>query len=62
MATSPSTSTPALATRGFGATEFREGADRVAETLKGRRPDGDLRERAGALATAFPLCADGALA
>ncbi|GAA2312548.1 serine hydroxymethyltransferase [Streptomyces hawaiiensis] len=52
--------TPALATRGFGATEFREVADIIAESLKGERPDGDLRERVGALATAFPLYADGA--
>ncbi|MFF5370609.1 serine hydroxymethyltransferase [Streptomyces sp. NPDC013187] len=52
--------TPALATRGFGATEFREVADIVAEALKGERPDDGLRERVGALATAFPLYADGA--
>ncbi|MFJ4541357.1 serine hydroxymethyltransferase [Streptomyces tibetensis] len=54
--------TPALATRGFGATQFREVADIIAEALKGEQPDDALRERVGALATAFPLYADGALA
>ncbi|MET8080736.1 serine hydroxymethyltransferase [Streptomyces sp. NPDC005303] len=47
--------TPALATRGFGATEFREVADIIAETLKGERPDDELRARVEKLATAFPL-------
>ncbi|MFC5218199.1 serine hydroxymethyltransferase [Streptomyces coerulescens] len=47
--------TPALATRGFGDVEFREVADIVAETLKGERPDDELRARVGKLAAAFPL-------
>ncbi|MFJ8593939.1 hypothetical protein [Streptomyces sp. NPDC093598] len=52
--------TPALATRGFGATEFREVADIVAEALKGEQPDDELRGRVGELAAAFPLSMDGA--
>ncbi|MFI7142579.1 serine hydroxymethyltransferase [Streptomyces massasporeus] len=52
--------TPALATRGFGATQFREVADIIAETLKGEQPDDALRERVGRLAAAFPLYLDGA--
>ncbi|GAA2813520.1 serine hydroxymethyltransferase [Saccharopolyspora taberi] len=50
--------TPALATRGFGRTEFTEVADIIAEALK---PDFDdaksksLRARVEALATSFPL-------
>ncbi|MGW2490432.1 serine hydroxymethyltransferase [Streptomyces sp. NPDC001606] len=47
--------TPALATRGFGAAEFREAADIVAEALKGGRPDGELRARVEKLTSAFPL-------
>lgn len=47
--------TPALATRGFGETEFREVADIIAETLKGERPDDELRARVEKLAAAFPL-------
>ncbi|MER5578459.1 serine hydroxymethyltransferase [Streptomyces massasporeus] len=52
--------TPALATRGFGATQFREVADVIAEALKGEQPDDALRERVGRLAAAFPLYLDGA--
>ncbi|MFG3273330.1 serine hydroxymethyltransferase [Streptomyces luteogriseus] len=52
--------TPALATRGFGATQFREAADIVAEALKGEQPDDALRERVDRLAAAFPLYLDGA--
>ncbi|GAA2257402.1 serine hydroxymethyltransferase [Streptomyces indiaensis] len=52
--------TPALATRGFGATEFREVADIIAEALKGERPDDELRARVDKLAAAFPLYPDGA--
>ncbi|EST35482.1 serine hydroxymethyltransferase [Streptomyces roseochromogenus] len=47
--------TPALATRGFGATEFREVADIVAEALKGEQADDELRDRVEKLAGAFPL-------
>ncbi|MFI0512172.1 serine hydroxymethyltransferase [Streptomyces sp. WSLK1-5] len=47
--------TPALATRGFGDTEFREVADIIAGTLKGDRPDDELRARVEKLAAAFPL-------
>lgn len=47
--------TPALATRGFGETEFREVADIIAEALKGERPDDELRARVEKLAAAFPL-------
>ncbi|OLZ74154.1 serine hydroxymethyltransferase [Streptomyces sp. IMTB 2501] len=47
--------TPALATRGFGATEFREVADIVAEALKGEQADDELRDRVEKLAAAFPL-------
>ncbi|GGX00777.1 serine hydroxymethyltransferase [Streptomyces lomondensis] len=49
--------TPALATRGFGETEFREVADIIAEVLKGDRADDELRARVGKLAAAFPLYA-----
>ncbi|MEU0173729.1 serine hydroxymethyltransferase [Streptomyces massasporeus] len=52
--------TPALATRGFGATQFREVADIIAEALKGEQPDDALRERVDRLAAAFPLYPDGA--
>ncbi|MEU9631396.1 serine hydroxymethyltransferase [Streptomyces luteogriseus] len=52
--------TPALATRGFGATQFREAADIIAEALKGEQPDDALRERVDRLAAAFPLYLDGA--
>ncbi|WP_218221808.1 serine hydroxymethyltransferase [Nesterenkonia sp. Act20] len=47
--------TPALATRGFGETEFREVADIIAESLK---PDADLhglKSRVAALTKGFPL-------
>ena len=47
--------TPALASRGFGTSDFTEVADVIAESLK---PDADLpklRARASALADAHPL-------
>ncbi|MFB7629915.1 serine hydroxymethyltransferase [Streptomyces sp. NPDC056149] len=51
--------TPALATRGFGETEFREVADIIAQALKverlGDERAGLLRDRVGKLAGAFPL-------
>ncbi|MDF3289302.1 serine hydroxymethyltransferase [Streptomyces silvisoli] len=50
--------TPALATRGFGADEFREVADIIAEALKPSFDAGTaegLRARVTALATKFPL-------
>ncbi len=50
--------TPALATRGFGAEEFTEVADVIAEALK---PDADLeslRKRTAVLAERFPLYPD----
>jgi glycine hydroxymethyltransferase len=52
--------TPALATRGFRAEDFREIADIIAETLKAPSPFGGteataLRERVGALAAKHPL-------
>ncbi|MFJ1996416.1 serine hydroxymethyltransferase [Streptomyces asiaticus] len=51
--------TPALATRGFGETEFREVADIIAQALKDERLDderaGLLRDRVEKLAAAFPL-------
>ncbi|MEU7059029.1 serine hydroxymethyltransferase [Streptomyces sp. NPDC046197] len=51
--------TPALATRGFGAEEFREVADIIAEALKeerlGDERAGLLRDRVEKLAGAFPL-------
>jgi glycine hydroxymethyltransferase len=51
--------TPALATRGFGETEFREVADIIAQALKeeqlGDERAGLLRERVEKLAGAFPL-------
>ncbi|MFG2796123.1 serine hydroxymethyltransferase [Streptomyces pseudovenezuelae] len=47
--------TPALATRGFGTTEFREVADIIAEALKRERPEDELRARVEKLAAAFPL-------
>ncbi|MFJ9407136.1 serine hydroxymethyltransferase [Streptomyces sp. NPDC101393] len=62
--------TPALATRGFGAAEFREVADIIAQALKGDAGDsgeptrnhglndvraGVLRDRVTALAKSFPL-------
>ncbi|MCD7438511.1 serine hydroxymethyltransferase [Streptomyces lincolnensis] len=50
--------TPALATRGFAETEFREVADIIAETLKGDRPDDELRARVEKLTSAFPLYAN----
>ncbi|MEU0582911.1 serine hydroxymethyltransferase [Streptomyces sp. NPDC006132] len=49
--------TPALATRGFGETEFREVADIIAEALKGDLAEDELRARVGKLAAAFPLYA-----
>ncbi|MEV7037035.1 serine hydroxymethyltransferase [Amycolatopsis sp. NPDC051061] len=47
--------TPALATRGFGGTEFREAADVIAEALKPGYDVEKLRARVTALAEAFPL-------
>ncbi|MGI5350442.1 serine hydroxymethyltransferase [Streptomyces sp. CA-250714] len=51
--------TPALATRGFGAEEFREVADVIARTLTAEHLDGSeadlLRDRVAKLADAFPL-------
>ncbi len=51
--------TPALATRGFGETEFREVADIIAQTLKDEQLSDDraglLRDRVEKLAAAFPL-------
>jgi glycine hydroxymethyltransferase len=51
--------TPALATRGFGAEEFREVADIIARALKpehlGEEQAGLLRDRVEKLAHAFPL-------
>ncbi|TGB00784.1 serine hydroxymethyltransferase [Streptomyces sp. MZ04] len=51
--------TPALATRGFGETEFREVADVIAEALKDEKFSderaGLLRDRVEKLAAAFPL-------
>ncbi|MGO1545072.1 MAG: serine hydroxymethyltransferase [Gulosibacter sp.] len=49
--------TPALATRGFGAAEFREVADVIAETLKPNPDIASLRARTAALAENFPLYA-----
>ncbi|MFI0786253.1 serine hydroxymethyltransferase [Streptomyces lydicus] len=53
--------TPALATRGFGAGEFREVADIIALALKEELTDGhtaQLRGRVTTLAEKFPLYAD----
>ena len=51
--------TPALATRGFGAEEFREVADVIAETLKPGDIDvAGLRKRVTSLAERFPLYPD----
>jgi glycine hydroxymethyltransferase len=53
--------TPALATRGFGAEEFREVADIIATALRPQLSDDDLqtlRQRVTRLADAFPLYAD----
>jgi glycine hydroxymethyltransferase len=50
--------TPALATRGFGVTEFREVADIIAEALKGElshETAAELRGRVESLAGKFPL-------
>src|SRR4051794_21248710 len=50
--------TPALATRGFGAAEFREVADIIATALTGDLTDelaGELRDRVETLAGKFPL-------
>ncbi|MBY8840497.1 serine hydroxymethyltransferase [Streptomyces sp. SP2-10] len=51
--------TPALATRGFGATEFREVADIIAEVLKAEQLGDEraraLSDRVEKLAGAFPL-------
>jgi glycine hydroxymethyltransferase len=50
--------TPALATRGFGADEFTEVADVIAEALKPGDVDVDgLRKRVAVLAERFPLYA-----
>jgi len=51
--------TPALATRGFGADEFTEVADVIAEALKPGEVDIDgLRKRVAVLAERFPLYAN----
>ena len=51
--------TPALATRGFGAEEFTEVADIIAEALKPGEVDTDaLRKRVAILAERFPLYPD----
>ena len=51
--------TPALATRGFGAEEFTEVADVIAEALKPGDVDTDgLRKRVAVLAERFPLYAN----
>jgi len=51
--------TPALATRGFGAEEFREVADVIAEALKPGDVDIEgLRKRTAVLAERFPLYPD----
>ncbi len=51
--------TPALATRGFGAEEFTEVADVIAEALKAGDVDIDgLRKRTAVLAERFPLYPD----
>jgi glycine hydroxymethyltransferase len=50
--------TPALATRGFGAAEFREVADIIATALTADLTDeltGELRGRVETLAGKFPL-------
>ncbi|GAA1723384.1 serine hydroxymethyltransferase [Aeromicrobium alkaliterrae] len=47
--------TPALATRGFGAEEFAEVADVIAEALKPEADLESLRKRTAALADRFPL-------
>jgi len=47
--------TPALATRGFGDTEFAEVADIIALALRNGAEAGALRERVTALAERFPL-------
>ena len=50
--------TPALATRGFGAEQFAEVADIIAEALKPEPDVAALRERVNALTAAFPLYPD----
>ncbi|WP_336710871.1 serine hydroxymethyltransferase [Arthrobacter sp. USHLN218] len=47
--------TPALATRGFGATEFTEVADIIAAALKGGADVEELRNRVTKLTQEFPL-------
>ena len=47
--------TPALATRGFGAKEFTEVADIIAETLKASPDVEALRARVRKLTEEFPL-------
>jgi len=47
--------TPALASRGFGANEFTEVADIIAQALKGGADVDALRERVAKLAADFPL-------
>jgi len=47
--------TPALATRGFGNTEFTEVADVIAEALKPEADVDELRARVARLADDFPL-------
>ena len=49
--------TPALATRGFGDTEFREVAEIIAAALKGGADIAALRARVATLAADFPLYA-----
>jgi glycine hydroxymethyltransferase len=49
--------TPALATRGFGDTEFREVAEIIAAALKGGADVAALRARVATLAADFPLYA-----
>ncbi|MCA1170331.1 serine hydroxymethyltransferase [Rothia kristinae] len=49
---------PALATRGFGAEQFAEVADIIAEALKPEPDVAALRERVNALTAAFPLYPD----
>ena len=47
--------TPALASRGFGETEFREVADIIAEALKLQADLESLKSRVATLAADFPL-------
>jgi len=47
--------TPALATRGFGDTEFTEVADIIAHTLMGKPDVTALQARVASLTSAWPL-------